>query len=252
MSYEGPAAVLFEHRRFPTKGRVRTFRRRVLAWYAEYGRRLYWRDEHAGEFLRVVVEVFLQRTQAATVDRFIRRFAAEFTCWEDIDSCPQHHLESWLKPLGLWRRRARALKDLARARVEAGQFPEARDRLEQFPAVGQYVANAVELFVYARRRPLIDGNMARIIERYFGPRVLADIRRDSWVQGIAHSIVDDERAIEINWAVLDLGASVCTPRNPKCFACPLRSGCQYRRAAEGSATQQVAEGLRRAPTGPLR
>lgn len=211
----------------PNPAKLRSFRKRLLAWYGAAGRAFYWRTPSASEYERIVVEVLLQRTQAGRVEQFLPRFLAAFPTWEALANADPASLEDLLRPLGLWRRRAASLAALATARTAAGSFPGDRSELERFPAVGQYVANAIELFVFHRRRPLVDSNLARVVERYFGPRSQADIRRDPWIQGIAHQLVDDARAIDINWALLDLGATVCKPRAPTCPNCPIGSTCRY-------------------------
>lgn len=94
------------------------------------------------------------------------------------------------------------------------------------PAVGQYVASAVLLFCYRKPEPLIDTNMSRVVERYFGSRVLADIRHDPYLQKLSREIVCSDSPASVNWAILDLGALVCIPRSPRCYRCPLRRGCK--------------------------
>ena len=229
-------------RALPRPAQVRLFRKLLLAWFRDAGRQFYWRGASASEYERIVVEVLLQRTQAASVESFLPRFLSHFPTWEALAGAEQGALEELLRPLGLWRRRAAALSGLACARVGAGAFPSERTALERFPAVGQYVANAVELFVFNGRKPLVDSNFARIIERYFGQRVRADIRRDPWIQEIAHRLVDDEKAIDINWAILDLGAVVCKPRTPACTTCPLRVTCKYARSLEASSANDRSTG----------
>lgn len=107
-----------------------------------------------------------------------------------------------------------------------GRFPRQRNILEGIPAVGQYVANAILLFSHGRAEPLIDTNMARVIERYFGPRNLADIRFDPYLQDVARRLVSDSDPAKVNWAVLDFAALVCLPRVPRCDVCPVKMGCK--------------------------
>jgi len=96
------------------------------------------------------------------------------------------------------------------------------------PGVGQYVANAVYLFCHRTAEPLLDATMARVLERYFGPRRLVDIRYDPYLQELARSVVAGNDAIDVNWALLDLGAMVCRPRDPLCEICPVARGCYWR------------------------
>ena len=107
------------------------------------------------------------------------------------------------------------------------------------PAVGQYVASAVLLFCHERPEPLIDSNMARVLERYFGSRKLADIRYDPYLQRLARDVVGSDHPTLINWAILDFAALVCTPRNPRCQKCPLNRGCQDLRLRRDRSKKQV-------------
>lgn len=208
------------------KRRLRTVARRLEGWFARDGREFPWREANVDLYRHVCVEVLVQRTRAETVARFYGPFFNRFPGWKAIDDATTRELEDFLKPVGLWQRRARSLKNLARYAVEAGgKFPPDEAELLKVPAVGQYVANAIRLFQDGQAAPLLDTNMARVLERYFRPRKLADIRHDPWLQEVAWYLVGlgDSRAI--NWALLDLGAMHCTSRSPRCSSCPLRRGC---------------------------
>jgi A/G-specific adenine glycosylase len=212
----------------PTLDKIRWCRRRLLAWYDRHGRQFPWRSPDAGVYQQVVVEVLLQRTQASTVGRFFDSFFALFRSWDDIHIAPNELLENALRPIGLWRRRARALKGLAREMVEReGGFPASRVEIEALPAVGQYVASAVLLFAHQQPAPLLDGNMARVLERVFESRRMVDIRYDPWLQALAHRVVRSRESIRLNWAILDVAALHCRLTSPTCGACPLRSRCNY-------------------------
>jgi A/G-specific adenine glycosylase len=207
---------------------LRWCRRQLLRWYGEHGRRLAWRSQDVGLYEKVVVEVLLQRTRAETIDRIFRDFFEKFGSWRRIDKTDVVALGSELRPIGLWRRRAESLKALAAEMVRrGGKFPNNREELESLPAVGQYVANAILLFVHKKPEPLLDANMARVLERVIERRRLADLRHDPRLQAFARELVRLKRAIEINWAVLDVGARYCRPKSPKCTDCPLVKRCQF-------------------------
>ena len=212
----------------PTLNKARWCRRQLITWYDRHGRQFPWRSASAGLYQQVVAEILLQRTQASTVSQFYDSFFQKFKSWDDIDAAPIAQLENVLRPIGLWRRRATALKALARELVgRAGSFPASRDELESLPAVGQYVASSVLLFAYKRAEPLLDGNMARVIERVFEPRRLVDIRYDSRLQALARILVRSRDPARVNWALLDLAARHCLPKTPKCAECPLRRRCNH-------------------------
>ena len=215
--------------RKPHRRRVRSFRARVLTWFTLSGRRFPWRLRRATRYERVVAEVLLQRTRAESVARFFRRFIREYPSWAALAAARPRQLGEFLRPIGLWERRSRALRGLAKDLLrQRGRFPRDRETLEGMPAVGQYVANSVYLFCHGRAEPLLDATMARVLERYFGPRKLVDIRYDPYLQEVARSVVAGNEAINVNWALLDLGAMVCRQRDPLCDICPVARGCRWR------------------------
>lgn len=209
------------------KAKITRFRKDLLTWFAENGRDLPWRRPSASDFERICVEVLLQRTRAETVAMIYPVFFGRFTSWADIAAAPIEELEEHFKPIGLWNRRARSVRALAEYAVaRGGQFSSDPVELAQAPAVGQYVQNAILLFQHDEARPLLDVNMARVIERFVRPRRLADIRHDPWLQAAAHWLVKGEQAVEVNWAVLDFGSAVCSARGPKCYGCPVSTRCR--------------------------
>jgi len=175
---------------------------------------------------------------AAFFPRFIRRFPN----WNALAGATEDELRLFLAPIGLWRRRAASLRALAvEMQSRRGRFPARRDEIESLPGIGQYAANAAVLFCHNGREPLLDVNMARVLERCFTPRQLVDIRYDPWLQALARAVVDHLEARRINWAILDLAATVCTIRDPKCNACPLRGLCRYAREAQRNGAEHMPQ-----------
>jgi len=208
--------------------RLPSVARRIEAWLPHSGRMFPWRERYASIYEQICVEVLVQRTKAETVANSYRSFFAKFPNWNSLACAPTTAIEEELKPLGLWRRRAIGLKRLASfASSTDGRFPNSREELEKLPAVGQYVASAILLFQHQQPEPLIDTNTSRVLERYFRPRVLADIRHDPWLQASARKLVSAGNAKAINWAILDLGAKICRPAKPLCSYCPLKRGCSF-------------------------
>ena len=208
------------------KHRITRLRGHLLNWYERHGRVLPWRRPEASTFERICVEVLLQRTRAETVTRVYPVFFARFDSWAAIAGAGVEELEEHFRPIGLWQRRARSIKGLARyAAARGGEFPADPRELAAVPGVGQYVANAILLFQHGQARPLLDVNMARVIERYVRPRRLADIRHDPWLQDAAQWLVRGDHAERVNWATLDLGSILCLPRTPRCSLCELQAHC---------------------------
>jgi len=210
--------------------KIRLFASRLLAWYEQHGRDFPWRQECESIYRLVVTEVLVQRTKAETVSVFYGAFFNQYPDWSSLASASLKEVEETLKPIGLWRQRAPRLIELARAVIERGGIlPKTRDELQEMPAIGQYVASAALLFQGVEDAPLLDAGMARVLERYFGPRYLSDIRYDPYLQQLAADVVGHEKAIQLNWAILDLAALVCKDKNPSCEQCPVEATCRLRR-----------------------
>ena len=212
------------------EARVRLFRNRVGQWARENGRRLPWRRSRQSVYQLVVTEVLLQQTKAETVAAVYDQFFGAYPNWESLARADLHDLQGLLRRIGLWRRRSGRLIEFAeRVHQMGGDLPKSREELEQLPCVGQYVASAALLFQGVSNEPLLDAGMSRVLERFFGPRLLADIRYDSYLQQLAREVVDCDDAISVNWAILDLSALVCRSKAPKCQICPLHELCRYGR-----------------------
>ena len=219
------------------------FRNKLLRWFETSAREFPWRAVDATPYVQVLTEILVQQTRAENVAATLPSIIRRYPDWQSLASARIVDLERVLRPLGLWRRRARAVKNLSRALSGRGwTWPSEREELESLPAVGQYVASAVRIFVHGQREPLLDTNMARILERYFGPRTLADIRYDPGLQSLARRLVAKEDPRRVNWAVLDFGALVCIARRPRCSICPLRSGCRFVRETKSSSVLEASGG----------
>jgi A/G-specific adenine glycosylase len=108
-----------------------------------------------------------------------------------------------------------------------GQFPRTREEIEELPNVGQYIANAILLLCHGEPQPLLDVNMARVLERFFGPRKLADIRYDPYLQSLARAVVNAKDPVIVNWAILDHASVVCKIARPLCSSCPVMGRCKF-------------------------
>jgi A/G-specific adenine glycosylase len=210
-----------------TKSNILEFQKILHDWYQIHGRTFPWRDDMLTSYEYVISEVLLQRTRAETVANFYGEFIATFPSWKALHSADIHFIEQHLKAIGLQKQRAYRLKQLAAEMVRrGGVFPTSRDELESIPFLGQYIANAIELLVNSQPRPLLDVNMARVLERYFGRRTMADLRYDPYLQKLAQSIIEHQASKLLNWAILDFAAAICRPR-PRCEICMLRKKCTY-------------------------
>ena len=207
--------------------RIVSLSRQLELWFSKEGRSFPWRNRSATNYKKIVSEVLLQRTPAERVSSIYHQFFGTFPSWKSIAIAPRNKIEKILKPLGLWKIRASSLKNLATVMVERnGRFPKTREEIERLPGVGQYIANAILMFCHGEAQPLLDTNMARVLERYFGPRKLADIRHDPYLQDLSRKVVKGKSPHITNWAILDFAALVCKIRLPLCASCPLANKCR--------------------------
>ena len=207
---------------------AREIAERLTTWFQVEGRRFPWREERLDGWKLLLTEMLLQQTQADRVAPFLEEFFQQYSTLESIATEEEERLAVVLAPLGLQNRRAQRMRQLAIALLENdGEIPRTRAGLLELPGVGPYVTNAYLSVAHGEPLPSLDVNMARILERLFGPRQLVDIRYDPHLETTSHLVVqaaDDPRIV--NWAMLDLGALYCTARNPKCEQCPLSSCCR--------------------------
>ena len=185
----------------------------------------------------LLAEVLLVRTNAAKVEAAYAELSRRFATPCDLLSAGEAELESILRPLGLQRRRARLLKELAEAaRDRFGcRVPCSYGALRSLPGVGDYIASAVAISVCGERPPAppLDVNVARVLSR-------AALGRDP-PEGYARDQELAEAAASVPWtrdllyAVIDLSAEYCRPRRPRCGLCPLRGACRYAARSAGKA-----------------
>jgi len=208
--------------------KIKFLQKNLLKWYKTNGRKFLWRNKSITNYQKVIAEVLLQRTKAETIAKFYPQFIKDFPNWKSLADADIKKIEKYLMPIGLYKQRSVRLKNLAVEMVKRnGRLPKNREDLESIPYMGQYIANAVELVVFNEPSPLVDVNMARVLERFFGPRKLSDIRYDPYLQKLSYKLVKHTKAREINWAVLDFAALVCKAKIPICNKCPIRFYCLF-------------------------
>jgi len=202
----------------------------LLAWYGACRRDLPWRRTR-DPYAIWVSEIMLQQTRVETVIPYYERFLLRFpTAVALAEAPPDDVLAAW-SGLGYYRR-ARLLLDGARAvAAEGGAVPGDRAGLLAVPGIGRYTAGAIASIAFGQAVGLVDGNVARVFARLF--LIEHDMRKAGMrlAEGLADELVAKEDPGAWNQALMELGATICTPRSPTCGACPLASQC--RAFAEG-------------------
>ncbi|WP_169973540.1 A/G-specific adenine glycosylase [Tautonia rosea] len=206
-------------------------RRALLDWYDREGRAdLPWRRDR-DPFKVLVSEVMLVQTTVAAAGPFFERFLSRFPTPNALASADEADvLKAW-EGLGYYRR-ARLLQQAARVIVEQhdGQVPGDPEALRRLPGVGRYIAGAVASIAFDLPEPILEANSQRVLARWL--RWTEDLRSTNSQARLwkaAARIVPPNHPGRFNQAIMDLGATVCTPRSPRCLACPVADSCLARR-----------------------
>ena len=180
----------------------------------------------------LIAEVLLKKTTAGAVERFIPGFLTRYPDPLSITESTIGELKDLLTPLGLSSQRAAQIMNLAGAliRDHKGQVPLELTHLLELPGVGPYIASAVRCYAFGGIEAPVDTNVARVLVRLHGISPSRyEARRSPEVWELASELVGQnaETVRQINWALLDLGAQICTAREPKCTKCPLIGACHF-------------------------
>ncbi len=213
----------------------------LLAWYRAHRRDLPWRRTR-DPYAIWISEAMLQQTRVETVIPYWERFLERFPSVRDLaEAEPDAVLGAWAG-LGYYGR-ARNLQRAARAVVErfGGALPEEPDALASLPGIGRYTAGAIASIAFDRPAPVVDGNAAHVLARLRGIRedVASPAGRERlWKE--AEALVAGPAPGELNQALMELGATLCLPRAPRCLACPVSRLCDARSAGDVEALPRKA------------
>jgi A/G-specific adenine glycosylase len=223
------------------------FRRSLIRWYRRHARPLPWRQTH-DPYQIWISEIMLQQTTVAAVVPYFERFLAAFPTLADLAAAQEQDVLRLWEGLGYYSR-ARNLHKAARQIINewGGQFPRTVADLMQLSGVGRYTAGAIASFAFDVRAPIVEANTLRLYARLIGLKL--DPKSSAGQQALwdcAATLVPQRRPGEFNQAVMELGARLCTPREPDCPACPVRRWCSA--AAHGSQAEIPVPNTRPAPT----
>jgi A/G-specific adenine glycosylase len=202
-------------------------RRSLTAWYARRARDLPWRATD-DPYAIWVSEVMLQQTQVATVVPYYERFLEAFPTVEALAAAPEESVLRLWEGLGYYRR-ARNLHRAARIILSrhGGRVPQDSDLLRALPGIGRYTAGAILSIAFGRREPILEANSRRVLVRLFalpGDPSRQSLQKILW--SLAHLLLPQRNPGRFNQALMELGATVCVPKRPRCPHCPLQQHCQ--------------------------
>ena len=199
------------------------FRRRLLAWYDVHRRELPWRVSR--DSYRVwLSEIMLQQTRVAAVIKHYHEFLRRFPTVKRLAAAREASVLAAWSGLGYYRR-ARMMHAAAKVivRERGGSFPANAEELQMLPGVGRYTAAAIASIAFDKPVAVVDGNVERVLQRISGKRLAGE---ELWAA--SNHLLDAKRPGDFNQAMMELGATVCTPRMPTCLMCPVIKLCATR------------------------
>jgi A/G-specific adenine glycosylase len=207
------------------------FRRDLLSWFDQHKRDLPWRRTR-DPYRIWLSEIMLQQTRVAAAVEYYERFLLRFPTIQKLATARQSSVLAAWSGLGYYRR-ARMLHVAAKEIVgqHAGNFPTTADALRALPGVGRYTAAAIASIAFNEPVAVVDGNVERVLQRVLGKSICGE---DLWRS--AEQLLSRRRPGDFNQAVMELGATLCVPRQPKCLLCPVAGICATRGERDGPRT----------------
>ncbi|HWY42411.1 MAG TPA: A/G-specific adenine glycosylase [Candidatus Sulfotelmatobacter sp.] len=207
-----------------------SFQKSLLCWFRQFRRDLPWR--RTKDPYRIwLSEIMLQQTRVAAVIPYYERFLERFPNVQTLAEAPEEDVLRLWSGLGYYSR-ARNLQKAARQIVaeHSGSFPKRREQMLTLSGIGEYTASAISSIAFEEKSAVLDGNVARVLARLGAIRGdLRDTKKWRAVQEEADRLLDANSPGDWNQALMELGATVCTPRAPQCLLCPVAAHCEGRK-----------------------
>lgn len=210
--------------------RLRRARSRILRWYRDRRRDLPWRRTD-DPYAIWIAEVMLQQTRVDTVIPYYEKFLQRFPTVAALARAEEEEVLAAWSGLGYYRR-ARFLRAAAAVVREryGGVVPRDPLELRSLPGVGRYTAGAIASISFGLREAVVDGNVERVLGRWLARNTPPGNRRTRELWSVAEALLPEGQTADWNQALMELGATVCTPRSPDCLACPAKTVCEARRS----------------------
>lgn len=200
------------------------FANTIISWFQENGRALPWR-ETKDPYAIWLSEIILQQTRIAQGWEYWERFMAQYPKVEDLAAASEDDVLRLWQGLGYYSR-ARNLHAAAKQIVALGKFPDTLEDIKSLKGVGDYTAAAIGSFAFDIPAAVVDGNVYRVLSRYFGiDTPINSTQGKKEFAALAQSLIPASDAAAYNQGMMDFGAIQCTPQSPKCLLCPLAETC---------------------------
>lgn len=203
-----------------------TFTSRVIKWYTEHKRDLPWRSTN-DPYIIWLSEIILQQTRVEQGMPYFYKFAENYPTVADFASASEDEILNHWQGLGYYSR-GRNMHSTARMVMEehAGYFPTSYDKLLKLKGIGEYTAAAISSFAANEPKAVVDGNVFRLLARYFGiPEPINSSKGKKLFAALAQELLDISRPAIFNQAIMEFGSLQCKPKNPSCNTCPLQPDC---------------------------
>jgi A/G-specific adenine glycosylase len=215
---------------FLTAPELKNFRAELLNWFATYQRNLPWRRD-SDPYRIWISEIMLQQTRVAAVIPYFEKFCARFPDVRTLAEAEEAEVLRMWSGLGYYSR-ARNLQVAAQqiVREHGGTFPITQSDIRALRGIGKYTTNAILSIAFGKKHAVVEGNVARVVARLEAIR--GDLREGGrWesLQGTADRLLAPESPGNWNQAMMELGATTCTPRSPQCLLCPVAKFCRARK-----------------------
>ena len=206
------------------KEKLMEFANTIISWFQENGRALPWR-ETKDPYAIWLSEIILQQTRIAQGWEYWERFMAQYPKVEDLAAASEDDVLRLWQGLGYYSR-ARNLHAAAKQIVALGKFPDTLEDIKSLKGVGDYTAAAIGSFAFDIPAAVVDGNVYRVLSRYFGiDTPINSTQGKKEFAALAQSLIPASDAAAYNQGMMDFGAIQCTPQSPKCLLCPLAETC---------------------------
>jgi len=222
----------------------REARRLLMDWFQSARRDLPWRRTR-NPWRILLSEIMLQQTRVSVVIPYYERFLERYSTPADLAMAPEAEYLALWSGLGYYAR-ARNLQRAARAIAVRGSFPSTYEEIATLPGVGDYTAAAVASIAFGAPHAVLDGNVMRVLARFTAePRDVAMQSVRVRLKEEAQRLLDPDKPGDFNQAMMELGATVCLPKNPQCLLCPWREACKAR--SQGREAELPIKGRKREP-----
>ena len=209
--------------------RIKIFQSRLLNWYNNQKREMPWR-KNRDPYRILVSEFMLQQTQVKTVIPYFKKWMESFPTAKKLASASESNVLKHWEGLGYYSRARNLLKSAIQIQRDyAGKVPDSLHEILKLPGVGRYTAGAVLSIAFDKRVPVLDGNVKRVLSRLMLLNENGNTQKsETRLWGTMERLLPEKDCGDFNQAFMDLGATVCLPKNPLCKECPLKQLCKAR------------------------